>query len=225
MKKNIIKIAFIAMAAITMPSAMNAQSKVGVSDLLNKAKTVVKDAQTQGTATNQAVNTAKDVLGDLLGTKPVTEASIVGTWKYTQPCVAFDGENTLSNIGGKVASSGIETKLANALSKAGITPGKMTIVFKSDKTFSATVGKKTTTGTYALNGNNITLTFKNSKKPITANVKNSAGVLQIAMNTDKLLSIVQNVSANASGYSQQMAAVSALLNKYKGMYLGLKFQK
>lgn len=214
MKKSIIKIALVAACALIMPVTANAQ----LSDLFNKAKTLFSGSS----STTSAIT---NVVGDLLGNSKVTAQKLEGTWSYTQPCIAFESENTLNKIGGSVASSKIESKLKTGLEKAGIKEGQVAITFKSDKTFQITTGKRTISGTYQVEGSDLQLTFKTTKKTIKTNVKLSLGTLQIAMNADKMLQIVNTITTKASAYSSNMKTVSTLLSQYKGMYLGLKFKK
>lgn len=214
MKKSIIKIALVAACALIMPMTANAQ----LSDLFNKAKTLFSGSS----STTSAIT---NVVGDLLGNSKVTAQKLEGTWSYTQPCIAFESENTLNKIGGSVASSKIESKLKTGLEKAGIKEGQVAITFKSDKTFQITTGKRTISGTYQVEGSDLQLTFKTTKKTIKTNVKLSLGTLQIAMNADKMLQIVNTIATKASAYSSNMKTVSTLLSQYKGMYLGLKFKK
>lgn len=214
MKKSTIKIALVAACALIMPVTANAQ----LSDLFNKAKTLFSGSS----STTSAIT---NVVGDLLGNSKVTAQKLEGTWSYTQPCIAFESENTLNKIGGSVASSKIESKLKTGLEKAGIKEGQVTITFKSDKTFQITTGKRTISGTYQVEGSDLQLTFKTTKKTIKTNVKLSLGTLQIAMNADKMLQIVNTIATKASAYSSNMKTVSTLLSQYKGMYLGLKFKK
>ena len=210
MKNTIIKIALMAMAAFVAPTTMNAQ----LSDILNAIK-----------GSSSTASTVTDIVGNLLGSGKVSEASLKGTWEYTEPCIAFESDDVLSKIGGSVASSKIEDKFNSALTKAGIKPGNVTITFNTDKTFSMTVGKKTLSGTFDVNGSELNLTFKTTRKTVKTNVKISLGTLQIAMNADKMLEIVSTIATKASAYSSQMSAISSLLGNYKGMYLGMKFQK
>lgn len=214
MKKNIFRIAIVAMVTFAMPTIANAQ----ISDILNKAKDAVAGSSSTG-------KTVTNVLGNILGKGKVSEASLKGTWVYTEPCVAFESENVLSNVGGSIASEKVEEKLKKALEKAGIKAGKMTLTFNDDKSFAMTVGKKSLAGTYELSGSDLTLTFNSPKKSIKTNVKITLGTLQIAMNADKMLEIVNTIATKASAYSSQMATISTLLSQYKGMYLGMKFNK
>lgn len=214
MKTSIIRIAMVVAAAFFMPSTMNAQ----LADLLNKAKSLFS-------GTSSTASTITNVVGNLLGSTKITAEKLEGTWSYTQPCIAFESENTLNNIGGSVASAKIEEKLKTALDKAGIKAGQMSITFNADKTFLISTGRRQISGTYQVEGTDLLLTFKTTKKTIKTNVKLSLGTLQIAMNADKMLQIVNTIATKASAYSSNMKTVSTLLSQYKGMYLGLKFKK
>lgn len=214
MKKSIIKIALVAAAAFLMPSTMNAQ----FADLFNKAKSLFGGS-------SSTTSTITNVVGNLLGNTKITAQKLEGTWSYTQPCIAFESESTLNNIGGSVASAKIEEKLKTGLDKAGIKEGQMSITFNADKTFYISTGKRQISGTYEVEGSDLSLTFKTTKKTIKTNVKLSLGTLQIAMNADKMLQIVNTIATKASAYSSSMKTVSTLLSQYKSMYLGLKFKK
>ncbi|MBR2631305.1 MAG: DUF4923 family protein [Bacteroidaceae bacterium] len=214
MKTSIIRIAMVVAAAFFMPSTMNAQ----LADLLNKAKSLFS-------GTSSTASTITNVVGNLLGSTKITAEKLEGTWSYTQPCIAFESENTLNNIGGSVASAKIEEKLKTALDKAGIKAGQMSITFNADKTFLISTGRRQISGTYQVEGTDLLLTFKTTKKTIKTNVKLSLGTLQIAMNADKMLQIVNTIATKASAYSSNMKTVSTLLSQYNGMYLGLKFEK
>ena len=209
-----IKLAFVAMVAFIAPTTMNAQ----LNEILGKAKEAISgSSSTAGTVT--------DVIGDLLGSSKITEKNLAGTWVYTQPCVAFESENVLSNIGGSVASSKVEEKLKKALEKAGIKSGKVTITFNTDKTFAMKVSKKSLSGTYEIDGSNVILNFTSPARSIKTNAKISLGTFQLAMNADKMLEIVNTIATKASAYSSQMATISSVLSQYNGMYLGMKFNK
>ena len=214
MKKSIIKIALVATAAFLMPSTMNAQ----FADLLNKAKNLFGGS-------SSTTSTITNVVGNLLGNTKITAQKLEGTWSYTQPCIAFESESTLNDIGGSVASAKIEEKLKAGLDKAGIKEGQMSITFNADKTFYISTGKRQISGTYEVEESDLSLTFKTTKKTIKTNVKLSLGTLQIAMNADKMLQIVNTIATKASAYSSSMKTVSTLLSQYKSMYLGLKFKK
>lgn len=210
MTKTNFKIALIAIMAFLAPTTMNAQ----LSDILNAIK-----------GSSSTASTVTDIVGNLLGSGKVSETSLTGTWVYAEPCIAFESDDILSKLGGSVASTKIEEKFNAALTKAGIQPGNVTLTFNDDKTFSMIVGKKTISGTYEVDGSDLNLTFKRPAKTVKTNVKISLGTLQIAMNADKMLEIVTAIATKASAYSSQMSTISSLLGNYKGMYLGMKFNK
>ena len=214
MKRNIIKFALVAMTMLA-PLTASAQS------VLDGLKQVV----TGVTGSEEATNAIANVVGNILGTSKVNEKSLVGTWKYTQPCVAFESENALSKLGSSVASSKVQSKLKKGLEKAGVKKGKVTLTFNEDKTFTMKVGSKSQSGTYAVSGSNLTLTFNYTGRTITMNVKQQLGQLQIAMKADKMLQLINIVAAKASAFSSQMGIISALLGSYSGMYLGMEFSK
>lgn len=215
MNKNILKLAIVAMSMIAAPSAANAQT-----DILGGILGAVA-----GQTTNDKVGTIANVLGNILGTSAVSEQALIGTWAYTQPSIAFESQNVLSQLGGTYASSKIQKKMKKGLEKAGIKPGKCAITFNKDKTFVFTVGSKTQQGTYTVKGSDLTLTFPYTGKTVNANLKVVAGKMQIAMKADKMLQMVNTVATKASAYSSQMGTVAALLGNYSGMYLGMEFSK
>ena len=48
------------------------------------------NAQLENILKSVAGEAAANVVGNLLGTSKVSEKSMVGTWSYNQPCVAFE---------------------------------------------------------------------------------------------------------------------------------------
>ena len=214
MKKIILNIALAATITFIAPTAANAQ----FADLLNKAKSLFG-------GTSSTASTITNVVGDLLGSSKITASKLHGTWSYTQPCIAFESENTLNKIGGSVASAKLEEKLKTALDKAGIRAGQVSITFNADNSFYISIGNRQITGSYQIEDCDLLLTFKTTQKTIKTNVKLSLGTLQVAMNADKMLQIVNTIATKASAYSSNMKTVSTLLSQYNGMYLGLKFEK
>ncbi|MEG1729538.1 MAG: DUF4923 family protein [Bacteroidaceae bacterium] len=189
------------------------EGKAQMSDLFNKAKATL----TNGTAT-------KNLLSSLIGTKTVTTKNIAGTWSYSKPAIAFESENILSAAGGALAASGIEDKLAESLSKYGITAGQMVLTFNSDKTFTCTVKGYTTKGTYKLDKATITLSPTKIKMGLTANVKITGSNLQITFKADRLLSFVQSINT-AHLSSNALTNVSSLIKQFKGVQIGFNFMK
>lgn len=214
MKKNIIRIIIAAVTALATPTAMNAQ----LSNLLNGVKEAMGNKST--------TNTVTDALVNLLGSDKITEKKLAGTWTYLQPCAVLESEKTLDKIGGAAASAKIESTLDKGLTKAGIKSGYMSVTFTQDNKFTFTTNKRQFEGTYTIEGSDVIMTFTRTGKSIKANAKITLGSqLQLAMNADKMLAIVNNIATKASAYASQLKTVSTLLNKYNGLYLGMKFEK
>ena len=165
------------------------------------------------------------VIDNIIGTSKVSASSLVGTWNYTQPAVAFESESALNNIGGAAASSKIESSLSGALAKVGITPGQFAITFAKDGTFTTKLKNKTIKGVYTVKDATITFAKSaNAKTKINANVKLGT-TLQITFKADKLLEFAQQFGAVASSANAQLATAIALIKNFKGMQVGMRFKK
>lgn len=206
------KVFRIALAIILlMPATSYAQdAKSVLSDIISKV----------GSSTTSSV---KDVLGSLTGTTAVSKSSLTGTWTYSRPAIAFESSNLLNKAGGSVISNAIENKVATQLAKYGIKAGLMTFTFADDKTFTCKVGKRTTTGTYALSGANITFTYL-KVKTIKANVKLSGSSMQITFAGNKLLTFLQGLNTLDVSNST-LSTISSVMKSYSGMQVGMEFKK
>lgn len=211
--RNILLAAALMLAA---PKTIHAQSTLGklAGTLLNNAGGDDKESKS---------GVVGELLGNLLGTAKLTDKNLVGTWTYSEPCVVLESDNVLSNIGGKVIENKVEAQQKKVLEKIGFTPGKVVLVLNKDKSGTMTVGKRTSKFTWAVEGSNLKLTFL--KRTHTINAKITAGKLQLAMNADKMLSLLNSTAGAVSGLSSSMGALSKLISNYKGLYLGLMFTK
>ena len=217
MKKNMLKVAFMALG-IMLCNHANAQ----LSDILkNAAGTAVNKA----TGSSTAGNVAADLLGNLLGTTAVSEKNLVGTWTYTQPCVAFESENVLTSVGASVVSSKVESTMKNGLTKVGFTSGKVVMTLKEDKTGIIKYNGKGVDVNWAVDGTNLKITFPLLNQGVTMNAKLSGGELQVAMKADKLLALLNAITQKAGTVNSQLGTLGTLTKNVKGMYMGLKFTK
>ena len=217
MKKNMLKVAFMALGMMLCSNA-NAQ----LSDILkNAARTAVNKA----TGSSTAGNVAADLLGNLLGTTAVSEKNLVGTWTYTQPCVAFESENVLTSVGASVVSSKVESTMKNGLTKVGFTSGKVVMTLKEDKTGVIKYNGKGVDVNWAVDGTNLKITFPLLNQGVTMNAKLSGGELQVAMKADKLLALLNAITQKAGTVNSQLGTLGTLTKNVKGMYMGLKFTK
>jgi len=217
MKKNMVKLALMALGFIVCNNA-NAQ----LSDVLkNAAGTAVSKA----TGNSTAGNVASDIIGNLLGTSKVSNKSLVGTWSYSQPCVAFESENILASVGSSVVSSKVESTMKNGLTKIGFTSGKVEMTLKEDKTGTVKFNGKGVDVNWTVDGTNLKLTFPVVKKGVTMNTKLSGSELQLAMNSDKLLTLLNAITQKAGTVNSSLGTLNSLTKNVKGMYMGLKFTK
>lgn len=201
------------LVALTVTTSVSSQD---LKNVLNKVK---------GALGSNAGQTVSAVIDNVIGTSKVSEKSLAGTWNYSQPAVAFESENALTNIGGSVASSKIEAKLSSIFSKVGITKGKFSITFATDGTFTTTIKSKKIKGVYTLNGATITFAKSaNAKTKINANVKLGT-TLQITFKADKLLQFAQQFGSIAGAASTTLSTITGLAKKYKGMQLGMRYTK
>ena len=175
--------------------------------------------------TGNGSGTVSSIVDNLIGTKKVTANKLVGKWIYSKPAIAFESQNALSNIGGSVVSSKLETKLDDAFKKVGTTKGKFSITFANDGTFTSTINKRTMKGIYTINGSTITLArTATAKVKVTANVKLGT-TLQLTFKADKLLEFAKQFGALAGSASTTMQTVTSLAKNYKGLQIGMHYTK
>ena len=217
MKKNFLKLAFVAFGMMLCINA-NAQ----LSDILKNA---AGNAIDQATGNSTIGKVAGDLLGSLIGTTNVTEKSLVGTWTYSQPGVAFESENVLTNLGSSVVSCKVESTMKNGLTKVGFTSGKVVMTLKEDKTGTVTYNGKSAQINWAVDGTNLKLTFPLLNQGVTMNAKLTGGELQLAMKSDKLLTLVNAITSKVGTVNSTLGTLNTLTKNVKGMYMGLKFTK
>lgn len=175
---------------------------------------------TTSSTTNQVLTqTGTDLLGTLLGTllgNTTSQQSLVGTWTYYGPKVVFESENILSQLGGQVVSSNLESKLGTQLQKLGFTPGKSTLVLNTDKSCTLALGTKAWPGTYVYDAstNKMTLTGVLGMAQMTCTVSVQGNQLYMLFEADKLLAVATSLS------SKTASSISSLLGSYSGLKLG-----
>ena len=202
MKSNMLKVAFMALGIIACSNA-NAQ----LNDVL---KNVAGTAVSKATGNSTVGDVAANLLGNLLGTTTVSEKSLIGTWTYSQPCVAFESENVLATIGSSVVSSKAETTLKNGLTKIGFSSGKVVMTLNEDKTGTITYNGKAVKVNWGVDGTNLKLTFPLINKSVTMNTKIEGGELQVAMKADKLLTLANAITSKASTVSSSLGTLNTL---------------
>lgn len=222
------------MLTIAVTTTVSAQSW---KDLLGKVATeVAGDVSSNSEAGNAVVN----VLGSLLGNSlTLSPEAIEGTWNYEGVACILESENALSEIGGTVVTSQLESKMDGMLSKVGVKPGNCSFVFNKDGACTILVGNYTIDGTYTLVPEEkvMNFSFMYGKLNLKANVAYEIQNLNIVFKADKLLNFIKSVTSalsnNATGEQlQQLSSISqtastlgTLLSAYDGMMLGAKMTR
>lgn len=217
MKKNMLKVALLALGMMVCGNA-NAQ-------LSNVLKSVAGTAISKATGNSTAGDVASDLIGNLLGTSKVSEKSLVGTWSYNQPCVAFESEDVLTTLGSSMVSKKVESTMQKGLTKVGFTSGKVVMTLKEDKTGTIEFNGKNIIVNWAVDGSDLKLTFPIVDKGVTMNAKLTGSELQLAMKADKLLTLLNTITEKTSTVNSSLGTLNTLTKNVKGMYMGLKFTK
>ena len=217
MKKNMLKVDLLALGMMVCGNA-NAQ-------LSNVLKSVAGTAISKATGNSTAGDVASDLIGNLLGTSKVSEKSLVGTWSYNQPCVAFESEDVLTTLGSSMVRKKVESTMQKGLTKVGFTSGKVVMTLKEDKTGTIEFNGKNIIVNWAVDGSDLKLTFPIFDKGVTMNAKLTGSELQLAMKADKLLTLLNTITEKTSTVNSSLGTLNTLTKNVKGMYMGLKFTK
>lgn len=164
-----------------------------------------------------------NVLGNVLGLNKVTEANLVGTWKYASPGCAFTSENVLAQAGGEVAAQKVKAQLLQQYNALGINASNTYFSFKEDKTFSGKVAGKSVSGTYALDPNTGQIALKTLLLSINGYVMLNTTGLGLLFESQKLLTILQAIGA-ASG-NVTLSTISELSKNFQGVRLGFDLSR
>ena len=180
-----------------------------------------------GAATGSSSSTTGSILSGLTSifdaNKQATASDLAGTWNYTEPAVVFSSENALKNIGGKVASSAIESKLKTQFAKLGIKKGAMKMTFDKDGNFTQTIAGKTLSGTYTIKKKQVVLSYAGQVQQFIGTTQVDGNDLLIVMDASKLLkyaSAIGSVTGNSA-----LKTLGSLLGSMDGMQVGLKLNK
>lgn len=187
----------------------------GLKGLLNAAKDVA-DEVTDGKAS--------EFLDKVTGT--ATELLIVGTWNYTQPAMTFEGGDLLSNVAGEALAAKLSTKLQTAYNAVGIKQGTCSFTFNEDNTFSAVMGNRTLSGTYAYDTTTFAITLNFDSKllklgTMTGYAYLSATGLDLVFDCTRLVKMLTTLGAKVSALS----SVTSLMQGYDKANIGFSFTK
>ena len=167
------------------------------------------------------------VVNSLISTDKVEVSDLNGTWKSAGPAIVFKSENLLQKAGGTAAQAAIENKLQRYYKNTHLEDfsmtfdgqGNFTMNLKNGRSIAGTYAKGTTDGTMVFNFGKLN---KSKLSRVTAYVQKGTQ-LSITFDMSKLntlLTAVSKYSGNAT-----LSTLTSLLNSYKGMYAGFKFDK
>ncbi|MGN0213375.1 MAG: lipocalin-like domain-containing protein [Muribaculaceae bacterium] len=168
-----------------------------------------------------------NVVNSLVSTDKVEISDLKGTWKSVSPAIVFKSENLLQKAGGTAAEAAIEQKLQKYYDAANMDEftitfeddDKYTMTFKNGRTTSGTVTKGTTDGTIVFN---FSALGSSKLRQVTAYVQKGTQ-LSITFDISKLSTLLSSISSYTGNGT--ISSISSLLNSYKGMYAGFKFEK
>ncbi len=178
------------------------------------------DANTSATTSSSTStgNVLGNIFSSVIGLDKLTQKSIIKTWKYNGPGVAFTSENLLAKAGGEIAASKIEEKLTEHYNKLGMSASNTYIEFKEDGTFAAKIKGKSWNGTYTFSESDGQIQLHGLLLNMNGYLKKEANGISLLFESKKLLTLIQTMSA-LSG-SQQASAISEIAKNYDGVRLG-----
>ncbi len=163
---------------------------------------------------------AKTVVGDVT----TTQTSIIGTWNYVSPAIKMQSDNTLASLGGDVASSTVESKLAPMYAKIGL--DKCVFTFNEDGTYTTSMGKIKSSGTYTFDAESKIMTMKTKLgATVTAEVTTTITSMTLVFKADKVMSAVKTITGYLGNVTKYANTVNALAKNYDGMSLGFELVK
>lgn len=209
MKKNIIKLAVMALMLIGGGNSASAQLNLGN----------ILGGITGNSNTSDLVSGLTSIFSS---NKQATADNIVGTWSYDSPAIVFESEDFLTKTGAALAANKLETSIQNTLAKYGITKDKFSITFKEDGTFTETIRGKSYSGKWAVEDSKLQLTYQIKTMEITT--QKEGDQLMFVTDASKLLNLIQTLGAKTATRSS-FSTITALAKNIKGMKVGLTLVK
>lgn len=178
------------------------------------------DANTSATTSSSTStgNVLGNIFSSVIGLDKLTQKSIIKTWKYNGPGVAFTSENLLAKAGGEIAASKIEESLSEHYNKLGMSASNTYIEFKEDGTFAAKIKGKSWNGTYTFSESDGQIQLHGLLLNLNGYLKKETNGISLLFESKKLLTLIQTMSAFSG--SQQASAIGEIAKNYDGVRLG-----
>lgn len=178
------------------------------------------DANTSATTSSSTStgNVLGNIFSSVIGLDKLTQKSIINTWKYNGPGVAFTSENLLAKAGGEIAANKIEESLSEHYNKLGMSASNTYIKFKEDGTFAAKIKGKSWNGTYTFSESDGQIQLHGLLLNLNGYLKKETNGISLLFESKKLLTLIQTMSAFSG--SQQASAIGEIAKNYDGVRLG-----
>ena len=169
------------------------------------------------------VGTLSNVIVSVLGINKVSEANLVGTWKYSNPGCAFTSDNLLAKAGGEVAASKVKSELQPHFQSIGISSSNTYFTFNQDKTFSGKLDGQSISGTYAYDANTGAITLKTLLLSLNGYITMNTRGISLLFESQKILSVLQTLGAMSGNAS--VSAISSISKNYDGVRIGFEMTR
>lgn len=214
----------LAIAALAAAFTFTAQAQNTLGNLLGG---ILGGASTGNATVDNAIG---NVLGDLLG--KVVVPKLEGTYNYSGVAVSMttnDG-GVVSNLAGTAASSAVEAKIDEYLTKFGIKPGTMSITFyEADMTFVWTIGGFPLNGTFQVTPemDAITLNFGRSMKffTMTGSLDLTLDGVKMLFSSDKTTEFIKRALAKLGEKKTDIGQIAKLASGYDNYKIGFKLAR
>lgn len=164
-----------------------------------------------------------NILVSVLGINKVSEANLLGTWKYANPGCAFTSDNLLAKAGGEVAAQKVKSQLQPHYQSLGINSSNTYFTFKEDKSFAAKLAGKSISGTYEYDASTGAIKLKTLLLSMNGYVTMSTSGINLLFESQKILSVLQTLGALSGNTT--IAAVSEISKNYDGVRVGFDLSR
>jgi len=172
-------------------------------------------------------NKIAGIIDDLFASNNFDIAKLEGKWTVSGSAVTFDSDNVLSKLGGKAATTTVQSKLDPYFQKYGLTGS--TITFDKAGAFSMTMKGLTINGTVSKIGDGkyqttFTVMGKGLSPMDTYFERGATGnTLDVMWDAKRAISLLQSISSVVK--LQSLNTLSSLLSQYDGIYIGFKLTR
>ncbi len=166
---------------------------------------------------------AANAIASVIGLTKVTEADLVGAWKYSAPGCAFTSDKLLAKAGGEVVAGQIKEKLGPYYQKFGVKAANTFFTFAEDKSFNGKIFGFPLSGTYTYDESKSMVQMKTLLLTVNGYVKKNVDGIAFLFDADKLLSIMQMVASVSNDTT--LATIGELSKQYDGVKIGFDMKK